>query len=58
MEKDDLKELLIMNVPKYKGDFDKTYEVCERAKQAIKFKRLKYIRMFAFVMILLLVSTS
>ena len=58
MEKDDLKELLTMNIPKYKGDFDKTYETCERAKQAIKLKRIKLIRMVAFVMILLLVSTS
>ena len=58
MENDDLKELLTMNVPKYKGDFDKTYETCVRAKQAIKLKRIKFIRMVAFVMILLLVSTS
>ena len=58
MKKDDLKELLTMNIPDHKGNFDKVYEACERAKQAIKLKRIKYIKMFAFVMILLLVSTS
>ena len=58
MEKDNLKELLIMNVPNHKGNFNKVYEACERAKRAIRIKRFKYIQVVAFVVALFLVSAS
>lgn len=58
MERDDLKELLTMNIPDHKGNFDKVYEACKKANQSVKLKKTMLIQVLTLLIILCFVSFS
>lgn len=58
MEKDELKELLVMDVPSHKGNFDKVYDACLIAKQHLKLKNKKLISLLAYSLIICIISIT